>query len=56
MGTVDTDQEGLGLVGGASYKVNDSGRWMLNADIMYGKPRSGLNVFGLQLTINVMSH
>jgi len=55
-GTQTVDSEGLGLVGGGRYELDESGRWMLNLDVMYGKPSSGLNVLGLQLTINVMSH
>ena len=54
----NTEAEGLGLVGGARYKLNESGRWMLNLDVMYGKPKPDpdFSVLGIQLTINVMSH
>lgn len=57
-GTSTSDAEGIGLVGGARYKLNESGRWMLNADVMYGKPTPDpdFSVLGLQLTINIMSH
>ena len=39
--------------------VNESGRWMLNFDIMYANPGDDvldINVLGVQFTVNVMSH
>jgi hypothetical protein len=46
---------GLGLLAGGRYKLNESGRWMLNFDIMYANP-GDLSLWGAQVTINVMSH
>jgi len=62
---IDTDlvasdsYTGLGLLAGGRYQLNESGRWMLNFDIMYAKPGDDsldYSVLGLQATINVMSH
>ena len=50
------DSDGIGLLGGGRYQLGDSGRWMLNFDMMYGKPMTNLNAFGAQVTINVVSH
>ena len=50
---------GLGLLAGGRYQLSESGRWMLNFDIMYAKPSDDsldLSVLGVQATINVMSH
>ena len=51
---------GLGLLAGGRYKLNESGRWMLNFDIYYVNPGDenfgALSIWGLQATINVMSH
>ncbi len=48
--------EGLGLVGGFRYKLNESGRWALGVDITYSEPFPDFNVVGAQITINVLSH
>ena len=53
------ETNGLGLVAGGRYKLNADGRWMLNLDILYlAEPFDGFDasVFGVQLTINIMSH
>ena len=51
---------GTGLLAGGRYKLNESGRWMLNFDIYYANPGDenfgALSIWGLQATINVMSH
>jgi len=50
---------GLGLLAGGRYQLNESGRWMLNLDIMYTKMGNDSfisDVLGAQLTINAMSH
>ena len=61
VGTVtatNTEAEGIGLMGGGRYQLSESGRWMLNFDIMYGEARNitDFNAWGLQATINVVSH
>ena len=61
IGTVtvtNTEMEGIGLMGGGRYQLSESGRWMLNFDIMYGEARdiTDWNAWGLQATINVVSH
>ena len=43
-------------LGGGRYQLGESGRWMLNFDIMYGRPVTDFNAFGVQVTINVVSH
>ena len=48
--------EGLGLVGGVRYKLNESGRWGLGFDITYGEPFPDFSALGAQFTINVLSH
>ena len=55
-GTTTNDGDGLGLLGGGRYQLGESGRWMLNFDIMYGEAETDRNAFGLQATINVVSH
>ena len=55
-GTQTTESEGVGLLGGGRYQLSESGRWMLNFDIMYGRPMTDFNAFGAQVTINVVSH
>ena len=51
---------GLGLLAGGRYKLNESGRWMLNFDISMANPGDdfgeSLTIWGFQATINVMSH
>ena len=50
---------GLGLLAGGRYQLSESGRWMLNFDIMYAKPGDDVldrNVLGVQFTISAMSH
>ena len=47
--------DGLGLLAGGRYKLNESGRWMLNFDISYANPEDA-SIWGVQATINVMSH
>ena len=42
-------------MGGARYKLNDSGRWMLNFDISYANPEDA-SIWGVQATVSVMSH
>ena len=54
--TTTTDSDGIGLLGGGRYQLSESGRWMLNFDIMYGRPMTDFNTFGAQATINVVSH
>ena len=46
---------GLGLLAGGRYKLNESGRWMLNFDISYINPED-ISIWGVQVTINIMSH
>ena len=57
-GSQTTESEGVGLMGGGRYQLSESGRWMLHFDIMYGQPReiADFNAWGVQATINVMSH
>ncbi len=50
------DAQGLGLVGGARYKLTESGRWGLGFDITYGEPFPDFNALGAQFTINILSH
>jgi len=46
---------GLGLLAGGRYKLNESGRWMLNFDISYANPEDA-SIWGVQATVSVMSH
>ncbi len=48
--------DGLGLVGGVRYKLNESGRWGLGFDITYAEPFPDFSALGAQFTINVLSH
>ena len=51
--------DGVGLLGGGRYLLNESGRWALGFDITYGKPFGGdvdFSAWGVQATINVLSH
>jgi len=48
------------MLAGGRYKLNESGRWMLNFDISYAKPTDdfggSVTIWGFHATINVMSH
>ena len=53
------EESGLGLVGGGRYELSESGRWMLNFDVVYEEEPisgSGASVLAFQVTINIMSH
>ena len=54
----NTESEEIGLLVGGRYQLSESGRWMLNFDIIYGEARNitDFNAWGLQATINVVSH
>ena len=54
-GSTSSSDAGLGLLAGGRYKLNESGRWMLNFDISYANPED-VSIWGFQATINVMSH
>ena len=54
-----TEANGLGLLAGGRSHLNESGRWMLNFDVMYAaEPMAGTDasVFCFAATINIMSH
>ena len=55
-GSAGSTDGGLGLLAGGRYKLNESGRWMLNFDISYANVGQNFNMWGVQATINVMSH
>ena len=54
-----TETNGLGLVAGGRYKLNEDGRWMLNFDLMHAAAplgEGGPSALAFQVTVNIMSH